>query len=103
MESYVYIVTLAIGLGGALWFFMNKQGSSHKTTPSSAFLATKTTIKAPMKSAVKKEKKEVSNANNLLKAKKSYRIEQILITHFPTRSYQIEKKHLLLCSLRTCE
>ena len=55
MESYVYIVTLAIGLGGALWFFMNKQGSSHKTTPSSAFLATKTTIKAPMKSAVKKE------------------------------------------------
>lgn len=60
MESYVYIVTLAIGLGGALWFFMNKQGSSHKTTPSSAFLATKTTIKAPMKSAVKKEKKESS-------------------------------------------
>jgi hypothetical protein len=75
MDSYVYFVSIALGLGGAIWLYMSRSSAGHKTTPSSAFLATKpTNIKVPVKGPVKKvaEKKAVRTSRKVVNIRLSH-------------------------------
>jgi hypothetical protein len=69
MDSYVVLISLAIGIGGAIWFYTSRSSAGHKTNTSSAFLANKGTTNkiVPVKGPVKKvaEKKAVSLRLNI--------------------------------------